>query len=486
LRNVVSYLWSGAIETKYNPVTSDIAAELRGIVGEAHVVYGDADKLEPYSRDEIPDPHYSHMPEAVVRPGGAEEIAAILQLANRHKIPVTPRGAGSGLSGGAVPVCGGIVLLADRMNRILQIDPVNMVVVVEPGVVTADINEAVAEYGLFYAGYPMSLETCTIGGNVAENAGGGKAVKYGVTGRYVLGLQVVTPTGRIVQFGGKLVKDVTGYNMVQLMVASEGTLGIFTKITLKLLPAPRASVDLLCLFKSARDAIAAVPLIMAAAGVVPAAIEFMDRSAVQTACEYLGESIPYQQAGAMLLITVDGADAEQVECQYEAIGERCLAAGAIEVYVADNATTSERVWKVRRNVAEAFAVISPHQCNEDLVVPPAAVAQLAAGMEKIAARHGVRIPAYGHAGDGNMHTRIVKNPDWSVRRWSRMVPKILADLYELTASLGGRLSGEHGIGHKRKEYMPMFVSREYLDILRAIKRALDPNNILNPGKIFDL
>ena len=473
-------------ETKYNPVTPEVVGELRGIVGDKYVVFDDPERLEPYSHDEIPDPQYAHMPEALVRPRTAEEISAIVKLANRRMIPITPRGAGSGLSGGAVPIRGGIVMLVDRMNEILDVDRDNMMVVVEPGVVTSEINDAVEEFGLFYAGYPMSLETCYIGGNVAENAGGGKAIKYGVTSRYVLGLEVVTPTGEIVEMGGKLVKDVTGYNLAQLMVGSEGTLGIFTKITLKLLPAPRASVDLLCLFETARDAISAVPRLMTEGGVIPTTIEFMDRPSVQAACEYLNETIPYERSGAMLLITVDGSDVEQVEREYEAVGEQCLASGAIEVYVADNSTTSERIWKVRRNIAEAFGIISPQQCNEDLVVPPAAIADLVAGMEELAEKHGVAIPSYGHAGDGNLHTRIIKDPDWSMERWNDTWPDVLKELFELTASLGGRCSGEHGIGHKRKKYMPMFVSGDYLDVLRSIKRAMDPKNILNPGKVFDM
>jgi glycolate oxidase len=475
-----------ADETTYSPVTQEVVEELEAIVGERYVVFGDAEKLEPYSHDEIPDPEYAHMPEVVVRPRTAEEVAAVMKLANRRRIPVTPRGAGSGLSGGAVPLHGGIVLLCDRMNEMLEIDRENMVAVVEPGVVTAAINEAVNELGLFYAGYPMSLETCSIGGNVAENAGGGKAVKYGVTGRYVLGLEVVTPTGEVLQLGGKLLKDVTGYQLIQLMVGSEGTLGVFTKIILRLLPLPKSSVDLLVLFAEAEQAIAAVPELQTGVGIVPTAVEFMDRTSVRAACEYLNESLPYEQAGAMLLITLDGADAEEVAREYEAIGERCLAAGAIEVYVADNFTTSQRVWNVRRNIAEAFAAESVHQGNEDLVVPPAAIAKLVAGMDELARRYGVRIPAYGHAGDGNIHTRIVKAGDWPVEKWRQTLPEVLHALYELTASLGGRISGEHGIGHKRKAYVPMFLSAAAIDAMKAIKRALDPNNILNPGKIFDL
>jgi len=472
--------------TSYHPVTPEVAEQLRAIVGERYVIYNDPEKLQPYSHDEIPDPQYAHMPEAVVRPETAEQVAALLQLANRALIPVTPRGAGSGLSGGAVPIYGGIVLLCDRMNRILEIDPDNMMAVVEPGVVTHTINEALAKYDLFYAGYPMSLETCFIGGNVAENAGGGKAVKYGVTGRYVTGLEVVTPTGEMVSLGGKLVKDVTGYNLIQLMVGSEGTLGVITKITLKLLPRPRTSVDLLCLFETSEAAIAVVPNIQTTTGIIPTAIEFMDRASVRSACAYLNETLPYRQAGAMLLITLDGPDSRQIETQYEAIGEVCLRGGAIEVYVADNFTTSERIWKIRRNIPESFVAVSPHQSNEDLVVPPAAIPKLAAGMKALAVKYHVHLPAYGHAGDGNLHTRIVKSPDMPLETWQQTLPKLLEELYALTATLGGRISGEHGIGHKRKRYMPLFVSAPTLQMCRAIKKALDPNGILNPGKIFDV
>ncbi len=473
-------------QTQYNPVTPEIVEELKKIVGEKYVIFGDEEKLQAYSHDEVADEHYAHMPDAAVRPRTADEIAAVMQLANREMISVTPRGAGSGLSGGAVPVAGGIVLLTDRMNKVIEIDLANMMITVEPGVVTNEINDLIRDDGLFYAGYPMSLETCFIGGNVAENAGGGKAVKYGVTGRYVTGLEVVTPTGEIVQLGGKLVKDVTGYNLIGLMVGSEGTLGIFTQITLKLMPLPTASVDLLCLFASAEQAIEAVPKIMTGGGIIPTAIEFMDRSSVRASCEYLNETIPYAQAGAMLLITVDGSDVGQVEREYEAIGEMCLEAGAIEVYVADNYTTSERIWKVRRNIAEAFKVVSPHQSLEDIVVPIATIAKMVSGLVELSQKYDCPIPCYGHAGDGNLHATPVMNPKWSVEKWDGTLPDILTDMYRLTADLGGTISGEHGIGHKRKEYLPLVMSEPAIELMRSIRRELDPNNILNPGKIFDV
>ncbi|MBI5724879.1 MAG: FAD-binding protein [Planctomycetes bacterium] len=474
------------MSSRYNPVTEQVVEELAGIVGAGNVIFGDAERLATFSHDEIPDPSYAHTPEVAVRPAGAEEISRIMKLANRLHIPVTPRGAGSGLSGGAVPIFGGIVLDCSRMNRIIEIDRANMVAVVEPGVITNELANAIRENGLFYAGYPMSLETCQIGGNVAENAGGGKAVKYGVTGRYVLGLEVVTPKGDIVSLGGKLVKDVTGYDLIQLMVGSEGTLGIFTKIILKLLPLPKAAVDLLCLFKTVDQAIGAVPDMIAKTGIIPTSIEFMDAQSVQAACKYLNESLPYQNCGAMLLITVDGADADQVQRDYETIGEACLAAGAFEVYVADNHTTSNRIWRVRQNIPEAFKLVSPQQSGEDIVVPIASIPQIVRGMVELAKKWDVLIPCYGHAGDGNMHTRIVKNPAWTASQWKERLPLILTDLYKITIDLGGTISGEHGIGHKRKPYMTLARSSEYLDICRAIKKALDPNNILNPGKIFDL
>jgi len=470
--------------THYNPVTPEIVAELQSIVGDKNVIYDDVEKLEAYAHDEVADPAFAHMPDVVVKPESAEEIAAIMKLANRELIPVTPRGAGSGLSGGAVPVYGGIVLSVERMNRILEIDRDNLVIVVEPGVVTNVINEVLKDDGLFYAGYPMSVETCFVGGNVAENAGGGKAIKYGVTGRYVMGLDVVLPTGEIVQLGGKRVKDVTGYDLVQLMVGSEGTLGIYTKIILKLLPLPTAKVDLLVLFEDVPSAIAMVPKIMTNGRIIPTAIEFMDKLSVQTTCRYLNEELPYEQAGAMLLIEVDGSNEAQVEQDAEKIGELCLEYGAIEVYVADNHTTQERVWSVRRNIAEAFKVYSPVQSLEDIVVPFAQIPDLMPELDRLSEKYDVIIPCYGHAGDGNLHATIVKRPHTPMDVWEQQEPAVLLDLYRAVAKLGGTLSGEHGIGSKRRDFMPMLLDETVIALQRRIKAAFDPLGVLNPGKIF--
>jgi len=469
----------------YRAVTPEIAVELAEIEGEKFLVYRDAERLEAFSHDEIPGKKWRRMPEAVVHPADTAEVSAVMKLANRERIPVTPRGAGSGLSGGAVPVYGGIVLATDRMNRILELDRANLMIVVEPGVVANEINEYVREYGLFYAGYPMSMETCYIGGNVAENAGGGKAVKYGVTSRYVLGAEVVLPDGEILELGGKLLKDVTGYNLLGLLIGSEGTLGIFTRITLKLIPLPKHQLDLLVLFSDSAGAIRAVPEMMTASGVTPTSIEYMDRLSVNTACRYLNETLPYRECGAMLLVTLDGGDREQLYAEAESFGSFLETHGAIEIYLADNPANSERLWKIRRSIPEAFSLCFPRQSGEDVVVPPAAIASVVAEFEALAVRYHLVIPCYGHAGDGNLHSRVSAPAELDAAEWEALLPKVLYELYAVVKKHGGRISGEHGIGCKRKDYMNCVVDEGYLRMLRRIKRAFDPNWILNPGKIFD-
>lgn len=470
---------------KYNRVTEEILNKLIEIVGSKNVLT-DKEKIETYSHDETPKEQYAHMPEVVVIPKTAEEIAEIVKIANKKLIPITPRGAGSGLSGGAIPVFGGIVISLEKMNKILEIDYSNMMMVLESGVVTNDINEVIAEKGLFYAGYPMSVETCFIGGNVAENAGGGRAVKYGVTNRYIMGLEVVTPEGDIVQLGGKLVKDVTGYDLKQLIIGSEGTLGIVTKAIIKLIPLPTAKVDLLVLFKDVKSAIKMVPKIMTEEKIIPTSIEFMDKPSVQASCKYLNEHLPYQKSGAMLIIEIDGNREDLVNDDSETIGELCLKNGAIEVYVADNCTTQERIWSVRRNIAEAFMVLSPHQSLEDIVVPISAIPDLMPELDRISKKYNIQIPCYGHAGDGNLHATLVKNPEITMEEWYDIEVKALEELYQATKKLGGTLSGEHGIGSKRKDFMGIVSSPVEMDLMRRIKKAFDPNNIMNPGKIFDL
>ncbi len=469
---------------RYQPVTPAIIEELRQIVGVDQVIFDDVDRMLDYSHDETMGEHYAHMPEVVVKPDSAAQISQIMQLANRERIPVTPRGAGSGLSGGAVPVYGGILLSLERMNRILEVDPANLVIVVEPGVVTSEINAALGAYNLFYAGYPMSLETCFIGGNVAENAGGGRAIKYGVTGRYVLGLEVVLPTGEIVEMGGKRVKDVTGYDLLHLMVGSEGTLGIFTRITLRLLPLPTLRTVLLVPFVGAHEAIAAVPRVITHARVIPASIEFMDRLSLFTTYDFLGERPPRADMGAMLLIELDGASAAQLEAETEAVADACLEAGALDVYVGDTPAKEKKMWRVRQKMSDALNTLADQQSSEDVVVPPAAIADLVTAFEGLTARYGARIPAFGHAGDGNLHARILKPEGLSGADWDALRPAILRELYAEVAALGGTISGEHGIGSKRSAYIPLVLDPALIELQKKIKAAFDPLNILNPGKIF--
>ena len=457
--------------------------ELQDILGKAAVLV-DSEHLESYSHDETNAAYYGHLPEVAVLPSCTEEVAAILKLANRENIPVTPRGAGSGLSGGAIPVFGGILLSVEKMNSLIELDVENMVAEVETGMVTNEFAQAVQEQGLFFAGYPMSLESCFIGGNIAENAGGGKAVKYGVTGRYVMGLEMVTPTGDIVCLGGKAPKDVSGYDLKQLIVGSEGTLGVVTKATIRLIGLPTTSSDLLVLFESPRKAIDAVPAVVRS-GIIPTSIEFMDRLSAQTSCRYLNETLPYGEAGAMLLIELDGMNPDQVEADLVTVGNLCAEAGATEIFVAEDANTKNRIWNVRRNIAEAFKVSSPIQSLEDIVVPTSRIPELIPELERISSEYGMRIPCYGHAGDGNLHATLVKDAAMDMETWQKNKNNALREIYRVTASMGGKISGEHGIGLKRKDYLKEVIDPVELEMMKAVKRAWDPKNILNPGKIFD-
>lgn len=468
----------------YGAVTPEILDELRRIAGTKNVLF-EKEVIEAYSHDETNAEEYGHMPEVVVLPTSTEQIVQIVKLANRERIPITPRGAGSGLSGGAIPQYGGILLSLEKMNKLIELDEANMVAVAEAGMITNDLANFVQGRGLFYAGYPMSLETCFIGGNIAENAGGGKAVKYGVTGRYIMGLELVTPTGEVVWLGGKLAKDVSGYDLKQLVIGSEGTLGIVTKAIIKLIGLPTAKSDLLVLFKTPADAINVVPVIMAK-GITPTSIEFMDQLSVHTSCRYLNESLPYEEAGAMLLIEVDGNNPGQVEADLIAIGDLCEEHGAIEVYVAEDRNTMERIWNVRRNIAEAFKVNSPVQSLEDIVVPMARIPEIIPELEVLSKKYGMKIPCYGHAGDGNLHATLVKDPEMDIQVWHVNEEACLRDLYAITKNLGGKISGEHGIGIKRKKFLKELVDPVELRLMQSIKLAWDPNNIMNPGKIFDI
>ena len=468
----------------YNPVTAAIIEELKQICGADYVIFDNEKTLQKYSHDQIPEQRYAHMPEVVVMPQSAAEIAAIMKLANREMIPVTPRAAGSGLSGGAVPVYGGILLSIERMDRIIEIDDQNLMAVVEPGVVTNKLDEALQAHGLFFAGYPMSDEFCFIGGNVAENAGGGRAVKYGVTGRYIHGLEVVTPAGDIIELGGKRIKDVTGYNLIGLMVGSEGTLGIFTRITIKLLPRPSARLATLVLFEHTADAIAAIPLIMTAGKLIPSAVEFMDRFSFCETAKSLKQDYPYEKIGAALLIEVDGNHAPQVAQDAEVIRKLCKENGALAAYPAVNEAEITGLWKIRKRIPWVLKQHSAYQSIEDIVVPMANIPAILEHLHQIGKRYDVLIPVFGHAGDGNLHAHPMKPPQQTVTDWEKMLPELLKEIYIKTAELGGTISGEHGIGHKRRDYMELVMPPAQLAVMHGIKNSLDPNHVLNPGKIF--
>ncbi|AEF95060.1 D-lactate dehydrogenase (cytochrome) [Desulfotomaculum nigrificans CO-1-SRB] len=468
---------------QFNKVTDQIVEELKAIVGQANVLY-DEEKMEMYSRDEVSDKLWEKMPEVVVKPETAEQVSQIVKLANRELIPIVPRGAGTGLAAGAVPLNGGIVVSMEKMNKILELDTENLFMVVQPGVTTGEVQKTAKANGLLYAGDPCSADSSFIGGNVATNAGGNKAVKYGVTSRHIYGLEIVMPNGDIVTFGGKNVKDVTGYDIIHLMVGSEGTLGIVTKIWLKLMPLPKYVADLLIPFADMQTAIKVVPKIMTA-GIIPTCLEFMDSLSIKSAEMYLNKKLPYSDAGAYIICEIDGTSETQVQDDYETIGKLCLENGALEVFVADNMSTQERIWKARKCYAEAIRMISPVYCMEDIVVPVSNIPKCLEAIERIAKKYNCKIPSCGHAGDGNIHATVMREGR-SEEEWHELKDNVLGELYEEVYALGGNLSGEHGIGAKRAEAMNKHMTDAQLSVLRAIKKALDPNGIMNPGKVLVL
>lgn len=455
--------------------------ELASIVGSSNILIG-KENVAGYDHDETED--LSFYPDIVVKPGSKEEIAGIMKVCNREKIPVTPRGAGTGLSGGALPIYGGIVLSMERFNNIISIDEQNLQVTVEPGVITQVLQDAVKEKGLFYPPDPSSRGTCFIGGNVAENAGGPKAVKYGVVKDYVLNLEVVLPTGEIIWTGANVLKNSTGYNLTQLMVGSEGTLGIITKIVLKLIPHPQHDMIMLIPFPSAENACKMVSAIFRL-GITPSCLEFMERDAIDKAIEYLGELVTITVSPdtmAHLLVEVDGNHPETLMTDCEKIAELAEEFEAGEILFADNEKQKKELWMLRRNVAHGVKSTSIYK-EEDTVVPRANLPQLLNGVKEIGKAYGFKSYCYGHAGDGNLHVNIVKG-DLSDEDWNHKLPAGIRQIFELTVSLGGTLSGEHGIGYVQRPYMDIAFNEIQLELMRSIKRAFDPNGILNPGKIL--
>ncbi|NQT93437.1 MAG: FAD-binding protein [Lentisphaerae bacterium] len=464
----------------YAEVDEGVLDRLRGIVGVDGVSVSEEDR-NTYSHDEVAEIH--HEPEAVVWAKSADEVSAILKLANEVNVPVTPRGAGQGLSGGAVPVFGGIVMSVEKMDRILEIDEENLMATVEPGVITGVLHREVEAKGLFYPPDPASLDSCSIGGNIAENAGGPRAVKYGITRHYVCGLEVVLPSGDIISLGGKIVKDVTGYDLKHLIIGSEGTLGVVTKIILRLIPLPEHRVDMLVPFNDFESASKSVSEIIKSR-IVPTAMEFMGKDSVLAVEALTEKEIPFHEAAAHLLITMDGSSKEVIEADYERAGEICLENGAVDVLIADNPALRDKLWEARRLIIEALQHLSPERImeTEDLAVPRADIPRLLKAIAEIAEQEKTNIICFGHAGDGNVHVNVIKDMPEDV--WQEKKHTVSEKMYKAALALGGAITGEHGIGLTRKEFLGLAVDAPAVELMRQIKSAFDPNGILNPGKIL--
>ena len=462
-------------------LTSQQIEAFKLITGEQYVKV-DEESLYNYSHDETEN--LSFLPEVVIKPRSAKEISEIFKICNANNIPVTPRGAGTGLSGGALPHLGGVLISTERMNTILEIDEKNLQVITEPGVITEVLQNAVKEKGLFYPPDPSSRGSCFIGGNIAENSGGPKAVKYGVVRDYVLNLEVVLPTGEIIWTGANVLKNSTGYNITQLMVGSEGTLGIVTKIVLKLIPLPSHDLLMLVPFNDLEKASEAVSAIFRA-GYTPSALELVEIDALLIVNKFVESNIipVSEDTAAHLIIELDGNHMETLMQEMEAIAEMLTLYDCGEIYFADNAQQKDELWKLRRRVAEVVK-IAGYTIEEDTVVPRAQLPALVKGVKDLGKKYGFLSVCYGHAGDGNLHIRIKKEGTENSQDDPEMI-KCLRALFELVKSLGGTISGEHGIGLIQKSFMDIMFDKKQIEIMRGIKKVFDPNNILNAGKIFD-
>lgn len=445
------------------------------------IAVNDIHLLDKYSRDETEDLVFP--PQLVLRPSKVEEVSAILRFCNQNKIPVTPSGARTGLSGGALAVHGGVVLSMEKFNRIIHIDEDNLQVTTEPGVITQVLQNAVQEKGLFYPPDPASKGSCFIGGNVAENSGGPKAVKYGVTADFVLNLEVVLPNGEIIWTGANVLKNATGYNLTQLMVGSEGTLGVITKIVLKLIPHPTHDLLMLVPFAKADEACKAVAEIFKA-GITPSGLEFMERDALTWTLNFFPDApvAVKDNHAAHLLIEVDGFQEDVLLQDCQKIVEVLQQFAIDDILFAENAAQKDALWSIRRKVGEAVKAHSIYK-EEDTVVPRFRLPELLAGVKEIGERYGLQSVCYGHAGDGNLHVNIIKG-SLSDEVWENDLPKAIKEIFELTVGLGGTISGEHGIGYVQKNFMKIAFSPVELELMRGIKQLFDPNNVLNPGKIL--
>ena len=468
-------------ELSYNNLTSITLNDLQDMLG-AELVTVDREQLEKYGQDETEDLCY--FPEVVVKPETVEQVSELMAYCNTHKIPVTTRGAGTGLSGGALPIKGGVLLSMEKFNKILEIDTRNLQGTVEPGVINYIFQEEVKKHNLFYPPDPASWGSCSLGGNIAHSSGGPKAVKYGTTRDYVLNLEVVLANGDIIWTGANTLKYSTGYNLTHLFVGSEGTLGVVTKIVFKLIPLPKHDLLMLVPFSSAEKACEAVGEVFKA-GITPSAMEFMERDAIAWSIKYAGEVnfAIKPEWEALLLVEVDGNNMDVLYADCEIISNVMQQHGCDEILFADTADQKAALWKIRRKVGEAVKSNSVYK-EEDTVVKRAELPKLLKGVKEIGKKYGFTSVCYGHAGDGNLHVNIIKG-SMSDNDWNLKLPKGITEIFELCKELGGTISGEHGIGLVQKKYLPIVFPKHQLALMKNIKKVFDPNYILNPGKIFE-
>lgn len=464
---------------EYNEVTPELWKQIEAIVGQENVSSSPED-LEKHAVDESPlEPH---PPQLVVRPGSTEEVSRVLRLANEKIVPVTPQGSRTGLSGASHPIFRGIALSLERMNRILEIDEDNLMATVEPGALISDIHEATEALGLYYPPDP-GQESGSIGGNISTNAGGMRAIKYGVTRDFVNGLEVVLADGEVIKVGGKNVKDSTGYSLIDLIIGSEGTLGVVTKATLRLVPQPKLTALIYAPFTSTIDAANAVKEIIRQK-ILPFALEYMPQHTVLTVEKYLEKKLmPDNIHPAYLLVAVEANTKEELERQLETAGEICLEMGAVDAYIADTASRQQQIWEGRKAVFDAY--IALYTVDEaDVCVPRNRIPEYIERAEAIGEKHGVLLVPLGHAGDGNLHYNIIKRDETPMEAWPELMEAALSDLIDMSHEMGGTASGEHGLGYTKRHYLEREVGARQVELMKAIKAAFDPNWIINPGKVW--
>ena len=457
-------------------LSENILNELRAIVGDEHLLTS-PEALVCYSYDGT---FHESLPEAVISPASTEEVSAILRVCNRERVPVIPRGMASGLAAATVPLDGGLILNLVRPNRVLEIDTDNMMATVEAGIITADFQAEVEKLGLFYPPDPSSVRHSTIAGNVACNAGGPRCLKYGITGDYVMALKVVLADGRVMRVGGKAIKNVTGYDLVSLFVGSEGTLGVITEVTVRLIALPEAKRTAQAVFPRLGDAAQAINAVLRG-GIVPATLELMDETAINSVEDFMHLGLP-RDAEAILIIETDGDESDAVR-DMEVVARICREGGASEVRVAQTPEGSDELWQARRNISGSLGRKRPNKLGEDISVPRSAIPEMIARIKQIAAHRALPIVIFGHAGDGNLHPNILFDKN-DPEEWER-VQAAVGDLFRAAVEVGGTLSGEHGVGTLKKPYLEMALGPTPINVMRALRQALDPRGILNPGKIFD-